>query len=241
MDDALRPVDIVPGFLAHPAGSVLFAMGNTRVLCTASIEENVPPFLRESGHGWVSGEYAMLPAATHTRTPREIGRGRPSGRTMEIQRLIGRALRSIVDRKALGPRTVWIDCDVLQADGGTRTASVTGGFIALALALGKLLEARLLAGPCLHGLIAAVSVGVVQGRPLLDLDYVEDSGAEVDMNVVRTDDGRYVELQGTAESTPFRREQLDGMLALADVGIDVLMDRQREVLGPLLDRLLVTE
>jgi ribonuclease PH len=237
-DDALRPLQVEPGWLQHPAGSVLLAMGRTRVLCTATVEAVVPPFLKDTGQGWVTGEYAMLPASTHTRTAREVTRGRASGRTLEIQRLIGRALRSVVDRVALGPRTVWVDCDVLQADGGTRTASITGGYVALALALERLRQAGELAAPCLTGMIAAVSVGIVEGRPVLDLDYVEDSAAAVDLNVARTDDGRYVELQGTAETSPFRRDQLDRMLALADVGLDLLMDRQRQVLGPALDRLL---
>jgi ribonuclease PH len=234
-DDALRPLRVEPGWVKYPAGSVLLSMGNTRVLCTASVEETVPPFLAGKGEGWVTGEYAMLPAATNTRSVREVTRGRPSGRTLEIQRLIGRSLRAVVDRRALGPRTVTVDCDVLQADGGTRTASITGGYLALVLALEKLGIAR-----CLTGMVAAVSVGVVEGRPVLDLDYVEDSAAEVDMNVVRTDDGRFVELQGTAETTPFRRQELDRMLALADLGIDLLMDRQRQVLGQALDRLLLT-
>jgi ribonuclease PH len=237
-DDALRVLEVAPGWLRHPAGSVLLAMGSTRVLCTATVEPVVPPFLKDTGEGWVTGEYAMLPAATHTRTPREVSRGRASGRTLEIQRLIGRSLRSVVDRRVLGPRTIWIDCDVLQADGGTRAASITGGYLALVLALDRLREAGELASPCLTGMIAAVSVGIVEGRPVLDLDYVEDSAAEVDMNVVRTDDGRYVELQGTAETTPFRRDQLDRLLALADVGLDLLMDRQRQVLGAALERLL---
>ena len=232
-EDALRPLELTPRWLEHPPGSVLLAMGNTLVLCTASVEETVPPFLAGKGEGWVTAEYAMLPAATHTRSVREATRGRPSGRTQEIQRLIGRSLRAVVDRRALGPRTVTVDCDVLQADGGTRTASITGGYLALVLALDKLGIA-----PCLTGMIAAVSVGVVEGRPVLDLDYAEDSAAEVDMNVVRTDDGRFVELQGTAEAAPFRRQELDRMLALADVGLDLLMDRQRQVLGKALDRLL---
>ena len=238
-DDALRPIEIVPGWLDHPAGSVLLSIGRTRLLCTASVEETVPPFLRDTGEGWVTGEYAMLPGATHVRTAREIGRGRPSGRTMEIQRLVGRALRSVVDRTALGPRTVTIDCDVLQADGGTRTAAITGGFVALVLALDRLREAGTLASGCLTGMIAAVSVGMVGGRPALDLDYAEDSTADVDLNVVRTDDGRYVELQGTAEGRPFAREALDRLLAIADVGLDLLNDRQRQVLGDALDRLIV--
>ena len=238
--DALRDVEIVPDFLTHPAGSVLMCMGGTRVVCAASVEDNVPPFLRDTGTGWVTGEYAMLPAATSTRTPREVNRGRPSGRTMEIQRLIGRALRSVVDRKALGSRTVWVDCDVIQADGGTRTASITGGFLAMCLALARLRENGKLKRPLLTGLVAAISVGIVEGRPALDLDYVEDSAAEVDMNVVRTDDGRYIEIQGTAETTPFRRQSLDEMLALCDIGIDILQERQREVLGDRLGPLLIT-
>ncbi len=238
-EDALRAVEIVPGWLRHAPGSVLISMGDTRVLCAASLEDRVPPHLKDTGEGWVTAEYAMIPPATSTRAPREVGRGRPSGRTMEIQRLIGRALRSVVDRKALGMRTVIVDCDVLQADGGTRTAGITGGFIALVLALDRLHGQRLLLGRPLTGIVAAVSVGVVEGRAVLDLDYVEDSAAEVDMNVVRTDDGRYVEVQGTAETTPFHRSRLDEMLDLADRGLDKLQERQREVLGAALDRLRV--
>jgi ribonuclease PH len=238
--DALRDVEIVPDYLIHPAGSVMIRMGETRVVCAASVEDSVPQFLRDTGTGWVTGEYAMIPAATSTRMQREINRGRPSGRTMEIQRLIGRALRSVVDRKALGSRTVWVDCDVIQADGGTRTASVTGGFVALCLALHRLHGEGKIKRPLLTGLVAAISVGVVEGRPALDLDYVEDSAAEVDMNVVRTDDGRYIEIQGTAETTPFRRERLDEMLALCDLGIDALQERQREVLGDKLGPLLIS-
>jgi ribonuclease PH len=237
-DDALRPVEMTADFLSHPPGSVLICMGQTRVLCTASVDERVPPFLNGAGEGWVTGEYAMIPAATDTRTPREIVRGRPSGRTMEIQRLIGRALRSVVDRKLIGERTLWIDCEVLQADGGTRTAAITGGFVALCLALSRLRDRGLIKKPPLTGLVAAVSVGIVQGVPVLDLDYIEDSAAEVDMNVVRTDDGRYVEIQGTAEATPFHRDLLDRLLARADTGIDELLARQRETLAGALDGLL---
>ena len=181
----------------------------------------------------------MIPAATDHRSQREVRRGRPSGRTMEIQRLIGRAMRSVVDRRVIGDRTLWVDCDVLQADGGTRTASVTGGFLALCLALAKLRQSGKIKEPPLTGLIAAISVGMVEGRRVLDLDYVEDSAAEVDMNVVRTDDGRFIEVQGTAESAPFTREQLDGMLELAGSGIDSLLARQREILGDSLDTLLI--
>ncbi len=235
----LRPVRMETGYLRHAEGSVLIHLGDTRVLCAATVEERVPQFLVGKGEGWITGEYAMIPAATSTRNQREIVRGRPSGRTMEIQRLIGRALRSVVDRKVLGERTVWVDCDVLQADGGTRIASVTGGFVALCLALSKLREKDVVRAPLLAGTVAAVSVGIVEGTPVLDLDYVEDSAADVDMNVVRTDDGRYIEVQGTAETTPFRRERLDELLALADRGIDRLHEEQMSVLGPLLDRLLV--
>ncbi len=234
----LRPIKMTPGYLKHPAGSVLIEMGETRVLCTASLEERVPSFLYGSGEGWVTGEYGMIPGATDTRNPRESMRGRPSGRTLEIQRLIGRALRSIVDRSLLGDRTLWIDCEVLQADGGTRTASITGGFVAMCLALQKLRKDKIIKRPVLNGMLAAVSVGIVEGQPVLDLDYVEDAAAEVDMNVARTSGGRYVEIQGTAETTPFHREQLDALLDLAEKGIERLHTEQHEVLGPALDELL---
>jgi ribonuclease PH len=236
--DQLRPLTITPHWLKHLPGSVLIEMGQTRVLCAASVEERVPPHLKDTGEGWVTGEYAMLPASGRERTPREVVKGRPSGRTMEIQRLIGRALRSVVDRKALGPRTLWVDCDVLSADGGTRTASITGAYVACAFALGTLQEAGIVRGPVLTGMLAAVSVGIVAGRPALDLDYVEDSAAEVDMNVARIDDGRYVEVQGTAETAPFDREQLQALLTLADRGIDLLHQAQREIAGGVLGRVL---
>jgi len=238
-EDELRRVNMTPGYLSNPPGSVLIDMGRTRVLCTAMVDERVPQFLLGTGQGWVTGEYSMIPAATDTRNQRESSRGRQSGRTMEIQRLIGRAMRGVVDRKALGERTMWIDCEVLQADGGTRTASITGGFVAMCLALGVLKKKKLIHRPVLGGMVAAISVGVVEGRAVLDLDYVEDSAAEVDMNVVRTEDGRYIELQGTAEATPFPREQLDQILALADVGVDRLIGMQREVLGDDLESLLI--
>jgi len=238
--DQLRPVTITPHWLRHALGSVLIAMGETQVLCAVSLEDRVPPHLKDKGEGWVTGEYAMLPASGRERTPREVTKGRPSGRTMEIQRLIGRALRTVVDRKALGPRTLWVDCDVLSADGGTRTASITGAYVALALALSKLRAAKVLRAPVLTGMLAAISVGVVEGRPVLDLDYDEDSTAEVDMNVVRIDDGRYVEVQGTAETTPFKKDGLDAMLALADSGIDHLHRIQREIIGDALATVLVT-
>ena len=234
----LRPVTIEPHWLKHAAGSCLVSMGDTRVLCAVSIEERVPNHMKDTGQGWVTGEYAMLPASGGERTAREVTRGRPSGRTMEIQRLIGRALRAVVDRKTLGPRTLWVDCDVLQADGGTRTAGITGGWVALALALARLREKRLVTMPALTGQVAAVSVGIVAGTPCLDLDYVEDSSADVDFNVVRTGDGRYVEVQGTAEAAPFDRAGLDALLALADGGIDRLLEAQRQAVGEPLARVL---
>ena len=237
-DDELRAVRMETGYLENPPGSVLIHMGRTRVLCTASVDERVPPFLQGSGEGWITAEYSMIPAATDERTMREINRGRPSGRTMEIQRLIGRALRSVVDRGALGERTLWIDCEVLQADGGTRTAAITGGFVAMCLALKFLRDKKSIRRPPLLGMLAAISVGVVDGRPVLDLDYVEDSAADVDMNVVGTEDGRFVEVQGTAEAAPFPREQLAQLLVLADRGIRELAERQREALGDALDDLL---
>lgn len=227
----LRPIEILPAYLTNPLGSVLISIGDTRVLCTASVEEKVPMFLANTGLGWITSEYSMIPAATTQRTPREATRGRQSGRTMEIQRLIGRAMRSVVDRKAIGERTLWVDCEVLQADGGTRTASITGGYVALALALAKLREKGAITKAPLKGMVAAISVGILEGVPALDLDYTEDSSADVDMNVVRTDDGRYVELQGTAEATPFGKEALDRLLEHADKGIEALIALQREVIG----------
>ena len=239
LDSELRPPIITPNWLKHALGSALIAMGDTKVLCAVSVEDRVPAYLKDKGEGWVTGEYAMLPASGRERSSREVSKGRPSGRTMEIQRLIGRALRSVVDRKALGPRTLWVDCDALSADGGTRTASITGAYVALALALAKLREARVIRQPVLTGMLAAISVGIVEGRPVLDLDYVEDSSAEVDMNVVRIDEDRYVEVQGTAETTPFKKEGLNAMLALADSGIDRLQQVQREIIGDALERVLV--
>jgi ribonuclease PH len=236
--DALRTIEIVPHYLDQPAGSVLIHCGRTRVLCTASVDDRTPPFLQGSGEGWITGEYCMIPAATDRRSMREVNKGRPSGRTMEIQRLIGRALRSVVDRSALGERTIWVDCEVLQADGGTRTTAITGGFLAMCLALGKLANAGSLKRPPLTSRIAAISVGIVEGRPVLDLDYVEDSAADVDMNVVRTDSGRYVEIQGTGEDSTFAREDLDGLLQLADGGIDTLLERQKELLGDILPKIV---
>jgi len=225
---ALRPVRLVPGFLPPAEGSVLIEMGDTRVVCTATVQDSVPPFLRGRGRGWVTAEYGMLPRSSGERIERE--RRGPGGRTHEIQRLIGRSLRAVVDMAALGERSVLIDCDVLQADGGTRTASITGGYVALVLALEKLRAAGALARMPLTGSVAAVSAGVVGGRVVLDLDYAEDSGAEVDINVVMTGAGRYVEVQGTAEGKPFTGAQLDRLLAFAADGVEELTALQRDTL-----------
>jgi len=216
--DELRPVRFTRRFTAHAEGSVLCEFGGTRVLCTASVENGVPAFLRNSGRGWLTAEYGMLPRATHTRSAREAARGRQGGRTQEIQRLIGRSLRACIDLGAIGERTITIDCDVLQADGGTRTAAITGGFVALADAVDALQERRLLATSPLHGQVAAVSVGIVKGTPVLDLEYAEDVDAETDMNVVMNSGGAFIEVQGTAEGHAFRREELDAMLNLAVAG-----------------------
>lgn len=222
--DALRPVTFTRGFTRYAEGSVLIAMGETQVLCTASVLDKVPPFLKGRGQGWVTAEYGMLPRSTHTRSDREAARGKQSGRTQEIQRLIGRSLRSVVDMKALGERTIQIDCDVLQADGGTRCASITGAWVALADAIDGLIASGQLSTNPLLDSVAAVSVGVVQGHALLDLDYEEDSGCDADMNVVMTGSGRFVEVQGTAEGHTFERAMLNELLDLAEVGIDRLKD-----------------
>jgi ribonuclease PH len=227
----MRPVEIVPNYLMTAEGSALIKMGHTHVLCAASVEEGVPQFLRNSGKGWVTAEYAMLPRATAKRTPREVTKGRPSGRTHEIQRLIGRALRSVIDTSVLGERTVAIDCDVIQADGGTRTASITGAFVALSLAVRQLMKFGSLKKSPIRDSVAAISVGLVRGVPLLDLNYEEDSQADVDMNVVMTGAGRFVEVQGTAEKFAFSRGELDELLALATSGIDVLLEAQRAALS----------
>jgi ribonuclease PH len=231
--DALRPTRITPNFLLHPEGSVLIEVGKTKVICTASTEEKVPPFLRGTGKGWVTAEYGMLPRATNTRTQRESSAGKVSGRSQEIQRLIGRSLRTVVDLKALGERTIWIDCDVIQADGGTRCASITGGFVAMVLAMAKLRDQRALTSIPVTHYVAAISVGVVDAEPLLDLAYDEDSRAEVDMNIIRTSDGRFIELQGTAEQEPFSRTILDALLSLGDRGVAQLIEKQREIVGTL--------
>jgi ribonuclease PH len=234
--DELRPVIIRPGFSKHAEGSVLIEVGDTRVICTASVQEKVPPFMYRSGKGWITAEYGMLPRATTERTDREAAKGKQGGRTMEIQRLIGRSLRAAVNPELLGERTIWLDCDVIQADGGTRTASITGSYVALVLALTELYTRGTMASWPVVDYIAAVSVGIVNGMPALDLNYVEDSKAGVDMNVVGTDKGRYIELQGTAEGASFSEEEMQLMLGLARTGIAQLVEKQREVLAPALAR-----
>ena len=228
--DELRPIRITRGFTRHAEGSVLVEFGDTRVLVTATVEDGVPSFLRGKGEGWVTAEYGMLPRATHTRSAREAARGKQSGRTLEIQRLIGRSLRAVVDLRALGERTVTLDCDVLQADGGTRTASITGAYVALADAMDALVRRRVLASSPLHGQVAAVSVGIAGGVPVVDLDYVEDSDAETDMNVVMNNGGGFIEIQGTAEGHAFRRHELDEMLNLAASACQHLFAAQLEAL-----------
>jgi ribonuclease PH len=229
--DALRPVSLERGYTKHAEGSVLVSFGATRVLCTASVEEKVPPHKRGSGEGWVTAEYGMLPRATHTRSDREAAKGKQSGRTQEIQRLIGRSLRAVVDLKALGERTISLDCDVLQADGGTRTAAISGAWVAAHDAVSWLLGQGRIARSPLRDAVAAVSVGIVEGTPLLDLEYTEDAACDTDMNVVMTGSGGFVEVQGTAEGVPFSRAEMDEMLALASRGIAELVLAQRRALG----------
>ncbi|MDL5365777.1 ribonuclease PH [Xanthomonas sp. NCPPB 2654] len=229
--DQLRPVRIERAFTRHAEGSVLVSFGDTRVLCNASVENRVPGFLRGKGEGWITAEYGMLPRATHSRSDREAARGKQGGRTLEIQRLIGRALRACVDRNALGERTITLDCDVLQADGGTRTAAITGAYVALMDAVNWLQKRGDLKKPVVLGAVAAVSVGVYRGTPVLDLDYAEDSDCDTDMNVVMNDGGGFIEIQGTAEGHAFRRDELDALLALAETGIGQLLAAQREALA----------
>ncbi len=229
--DELRSVTIQRQYTKHAEGSVLIGYGDTRVLCNASVEARVPPWLRGQGRGWVTAEYGMLPRATHTRSDREAARGKQQGRTVEIQRLIGRSLRAVVDLEGLGERSVVVDCDVLQADGGTRTAAITGSYVALTDALEGLVRQRALPELPIHGQVASVSVGVYRGQPVLDLDYAEDGEAETDMNVVMNDAGGFVEIQGTAEGHAFRRDELDAMLELAQSGVGELLAHQREALG----------
>ncbi|MFM9280104.1 ribonuclease PH [Paenibacillus jiagnxiensis] len=231
--DELRPMNLTTGVNKYAEGSVFIEVGDTKVICTASVEERVPPFMKGQGRGWVTAEYSMLPRATHTRNQREAARGKLGGRTMEIQRLIGRALRSVVDLHALGERTVTLDCDVIQADGGTRTTSITGSFVAMAIAINKIAEQHKLQRFPITDFLASVSVGVVGGQPLLDLNYEEDSKAKVDMNLVMTGGGKFVELQGTGEESPFDRKELDLMLSLGEQGILQMIERQKEVLGPI--------
>jgi ribonuclease PH len=228
--DELRPIRITRHFTRHAEGSVLIEFGDTRVLCTASVEETVPSFLRNTGKGWITAEYGMLPRATHTRNKREAATGKQGGRTLEIQRLIGRALRAVVDLKALGERSITIDCDVLQADGGTRTAAITGGYVAMADAVNALVRKGVLRDSPIHGQVAAVSVGIWAGQPVLDLDYAEDSDAETDMNIVMNNGGGFIEVQGTAEGHAFRRNELDELLNLAANGVGQLLARQLEAL-----------
>jgi ribonuclease PH len=228
--DELRPVRITRHFTRHAEGSVLIECGDTRVLCTASVEESVPSFLRNTGKGWVTAEYGMLPRATHTRNKREAATGKQGGRTLEIQRLIGRALRAVVDLKALGERSITVDCDVLQADGGTRTAAITGSYVAMVDAIDSLVRRGMLRDSPIHGQVAAVSVGIWAGQPVLDLDYAEDSDAETDMNIVMNNGGGFIEVQGTAEGHAFRRNELDELLNLAANGVGQLLARQLEAL-----------
>jgi ribonuclease PH len=232
--DAVRPTIITPDFTMHAEGSVLIEVGRTKVICTASVEDRVPPFQRGSGKGWVTAEYGMLPRATSTRNTREASTGKVGGRTQEIQRLIGRSLRTVVNMAELGERTIWLDCDVIQADGGTRTASITGAFVAMVIALERVRAQGAITRLPVTDYVAATSVGIVAGTPMLDLAYDEDSKAEVDMNVIKTGDGRFIEVQGTAETRPFDRAGLDSLLALADRGIQALIDKQREIVGKIL-------
>jgi ribonuclease PH len=232
--DELRPTRISPQFLLHPEGSVLVESGRTKVICTASVEDRVPPFLRNTGKGWVTAEYGMLPRATSTRTTREASAGKVGGRTQEIQRLIGRSLRSVTKLEALGERTVWIDCDVIQADGGTRTASITGAFVSLVLALQVMRDKELIKTIPVNDYVAATSVGVIDGTPMLDLAYEEDSRADVDMNIVMTGGGKFIEVQGTAEAAPFGRDALLQLLELGQKGVGQLIDLQRAAVGHIL-------
>jgi ribonuclease PH len=236
LSEQLRPTRLTPNYLIHAEGSVLVEAGHTKVICTASVEDRVPPFMRNTGKGWVTAEYGMLPRATNTRSQRESTKGRVGGRTQEIQRLIGRSLRAVTRLEALGERTITLDCDVIQADGGTRTASITGAFVALVLAVEQMREREMIRTMPVQDYVAATSVGIVKGEPLLDLAYTEDSTAEVDMNVVKTGSGLYIELQGTAEAVPFGREALNRLLDLGDTGIRQLIALQREFVGQILNK-----
>ena len=230
MPNGLRKINIIPNYMEYAEGSCLFEAGKTKVMCTASIEDGVPPFLRGKGTGWITSEYSMLPRSCQKRVQRESTKGKTGGRTHEIQRLIGRSMRSVINMDVLGEKTIWIDCDVLQADGGTRCAAINGSFIALCMALNKLKKDKVFSELPIHNFVAAVSVGIVKGSVCLDLNYGEDSTAEVDMNVVMTDSGEYVEVQGTAEKEPFSREKMDEMMVLAGKGIDMIIVKQKEIL-----------
>ena len=236
LSEQLRPTRLTPDYLIHAEGSVLVEAGRTRVICAASVEDRVPPFRRNTGKGWVTAEYGMLPRATNTRSQRESTAGRVGGRTQEIQRLIGRSLRAVTRLEALGERTITLDCDVIQADGGTRTASITGAFVALVVAVEKMREREMIRTMPVQDYVAATSVGIVEGEPMLDLAYSEDSKAEVDMNIVKTGSGLYIELQGTAETVPFGREALNRLLDLGDTGIRQLIALQRDLVGRILDK-----
>jgi ribonuclease PH len=236
LDEQLRPTRITPNYLIHAEGSVLVESGKTKVICTASVEDRVPPFRRNSGKGWVTAEYGMLPRATTTRTQREASSGRVGGRTQEIQRLIGRSLRAVTRMEELGERTITLDCDVIQADGGTRTASITGAFVALVFAIQKMRDQEMIRTMPVQDYVAATSVGIVEGMPMLDLAYIEDSKADVDMNIVKTGAGLYIELQGTAEAMPFGREALNRLLDLGDTGIRQLFALQRGLVGTMLGK-----
>jgi ribonuclease PH len=231
--DERRPMTIIPHYIKHAEGSVLIEAGETKVICTATLEDRVPAFMKGQGKGWITAEYSMLPRATQVRNQRESAKGKLGGRTMEIQRLIGRALRSIVDLEALGERSITLDCDVIQADGGTRTTSITGAFVAMAIAVNKLAEEKQLSKFPITDFLASVSVGIVKGQPCLDLNYEEDSQAKVDMNVVMTGDGKFVEVQGTGEESPFSRKELDDLLLLAERGILSMIEEQKQALGPI--------
>ena len=230
MPNGLRKINITPNYIEYAEGSCLFEAGKTKVVCTASVEDGVPPFLRGKGTGWITAEYSMLPRSCQRRVPRESTRGKTGGRTHEIQRLIGRSMRSVINMDALGEKTIWIDCDVLQADGGTRCAAINGSFVALCIALNKLKKRKVFDQLPIHNFVAAVSVGIVKDSVCLDLNYEEDSTAEVDMNVVMTDGGDFVEVQGTAEQEPFSRERLDELLVVAGKGIDLIITKQKEIL-----------
>ncbi len=232
-NDELRPITIVPGFITQASGSALIEFGNTKVICTATTEDKVPPFLKGTGKGWLTGEYAMIPASTNVRKPRESTRGKVEGRTQEIQRLIGRSLRSILDLDAIGERTIWIDCDVIQADGGTRTASITGGFIALVHCINWMIDQGMIEKSPLHSFLAAVSVGIYNGQAILDLCYEEDFNAKVDMNLVMNDKGEFMEIQGTGEERPFSLDELNQMLELGRKGIQDIIALQKKTLGSL--------